>query len=286
MGYIEKGFISKDELNGEIKSNTFFRKDEEQDWEKLWWWRVLEDETFNELKDIVWKQFYKGEFSETTSLLHVAGIFISLINEGLLNKKKAFVVSKSKQILMKIFENNTTYAKHHIAYGLMDSSWGKQYQSFNLPEFIELKVFLDKKVKDSQAQVTVDYMKELFEDISEESVNLLNRKLKETIPDGSDWYERTAIFKTVDGKKLGKKIKTFKTKSIMDFKFFIHSRYYPEESYTNVRLEEYHKDDITCLVDLRTELGKSMKSREKIKNRMLNELIQELETIIDKLNKI
>lgn len=286
VGYIEKGFISKEELNGEIKSNTFFRKDEEQDWEKLWWWRVLEDEVFNVLKDTVWKQFSKGEFSETTSLLHVAGIFISLINEGLLNKKKSFVVSKTKQTLKTILKNNTTYAKHHIAYGLMDGAWGKQYQSINSPEFIELKVFLDKEVKDSQAQASVDYMKELFEEITEDSVNLLYSKLKETIPDGSDWYERTAIFKTVDGKKLGEKVKSFKTKSILDFKSFIHSRYYPEERYTNVRLESYHKDDITCLVDLRTELGKNMKTREKIKNRMLNELIQELEVIVDKINKI
>jgi len=286
VGYIEKGFISKNELNGEIKSNAFFRKDEEQDWEKLWWWRVIEDEAFNNLTDIVWKQFSKGEFTETTSLLHVAGIFISLINEGLLKKKKSFVVSKSKQILKTIFKNNTTYAKHHIAYGLMNGSWGKEYQSFNSPEFIELKVFLDKEVKDSQAQASVDYMKELFEEITEDSVNLLYSKLKETIPDGSDWYERTAVFKTVDGQKLGKKVKSFKTKAIMDFKSFIHSRYYPEERYTNVRLESYHKDDIPCLVDLRTELGKNMKSREKIKNRMLKELIQELEVIVDKINKI
>lgn len=284
--YIEKGFIPTKDVNDIIKSNTFFRKDEEQDWEKLWWWRVLEDNTFNELIDKVWKQFSKGEISETTILLHVAGIYISLINEGLTNKKKKYVVSRSKQILTKIFETNTSYAKNHIAYGFMDASWGKQYQSFNSPEFIELKVFLDKKVKDSQSKISVDYMKELFEEISESSVNLLYSKLKETLPDGSDWYERTAILKTVDGKKMGKRIKLFKTRPIMDFKSFIHSRYYPEERYSNVRLEQYHKDDLPCLVDLRTELGKNMKSRERIKNRMLREFILELETIIDKINKV
>jgi hypothetical protein len=286
VGYIEKGFISTNEVNDIIKSNTFFRKDEEQDWEKLWWWRVLDDNNFNELIDKVWKQFSKEEISETTILLHIAGIYISLINEGLSGKKKQHVISKSKQILTKIFATNITYAKNHIAYGLMDASWGKQYQSYNSPEFTELKVFLDKKVKDSQSKVSVDYMKELFEEITEISVNLLYSKLKEPLPDGSDWYERTAIFKTVDGKKLGKQIKSFKTRAIMDFKSFIHSRYYPEERYSNVRLEEYHKDDLTCLVDLRTELEKNMKSSERIKNRMLRELILELETIIDKINKI
>lgn len=284
--YIEKGFVSTSEINEILKLSTFFRKYEEQDWEKLWWWRILDDSTFNDLLNKVWKQFSKGEIYETTILLHVAGIYISLINEGLANKKKKFVVSKSKQILEKIFQTNTTYTKNHIAYGLMDSSWGKQYQSFNSPEFIELKFFLDKKVRDSQSKISIDYMKELFEEISEISVNLLYSKLKEPLPDGSDWYERTPILKTVEGKKLGKRIKSFKTKAIMDFKSFIHSRYYPEETYANVRLEQYHKDDLTCLVDLKTELGKNMKSSERIKNRMLKELIVELETIIDKINRI
>jgi len=286
LGYIEKGFISKEDLNNEIKSNTFFRKDKEQDWEKLWWWNFLADESFVDLRDNVWLQFSTSDIKETTVLLHIAGIFITLINEKLIDKRKEYVVSKSKKILNDIFANNKTYSQHHIAYGLMDGSWGKQYQALNSPEFIELKSFLDKKVKDSQSAICIDYMKELFEDISEESICLLNGRLKEPLPDGSDWYERTAIFKTVNGRKLGKRIKSFKARAIFDFKSFIHTRYYPEERYVNVRLENYHKDDISCLVDLRTELEKKMKSHERIKNRMLNELIIELEVIITKINQI
>jgi len=286
LGYIEKGFISKEDLNNEIKSNTFFRKDQEQDWEKLWWWSFLDDDSFIDLRDKVWQQFSSGDIKETTVLLHIAGIFTTLINEKLIDKKKEYVVSKSKKILTDLFANNKTYSKQHIAYGLMDGSWGKQYQALHSPEFIELKSYLDKKVKDSQSTICIDYMKELFENISEDSISLLYSRLKEPLPDGSDWYERTAIFKTVNGRRLGKRIKSFKSRAIFDFKSFIHSRYYPEERYVNVRIENYHKDDISCLVDLRTELEKNMISRERIKNRMLNELITELEAIITKINLI
>jgi hypothetical protein len=286
LSYIEKGFISKEGLNNELKSNTFFRKDQEQDWEKLWWWNFLDDDLFLSLRENVWQQFLNGEIKETTVVLHIAGIFITLINEKLIDKRKEYVVSKSKKILNDIFKNNKAYSKQHIAYGLMDSSWGKQYQALNSPEFIELKNYLDKKVKDTQSTICIDYMKELFEDLSESSIYLLSGRLKEPLPDGSDWYERTAIFKTVNGCKLGKRIKSFKTRAIFDFKTFIHNRYYPEERHLNVQLENYHKDDISCLVDLRTELEKKMKSHEKIKNRMLNALIIELEAIITKINQI
>ncbi|MDP2724173.1 MAG: P-loop NTPase fold protein [Bacteroidales bacterium] len=101
--YIEKGFILKAELNESIKSNAFFRKDEEQDWERLWWWKILDDEEFIQLRDKVWQQFSKGEIENEFALMHIAGIFISLVNENLIKKKKEFIVSKSKHILNKIY---------------------------------------------------------------------------------------------------------------------------------------------------------------------------------------
>jgi len=286
VSYIQKGFLSKELLNKELNSNNFFRKDKEQDWEKLWWWRVLDDKLFSELRDKVWLQFYNGDVTETTILLHMTGIFLALINEKLINKRKDFVITKSKQILDKIFRNNPNFSKKHIAYGFGDGSWGKQYQSYNSPEFNEIKSYLDKKVKDSQAIISIDFMKEVFEGITEDSVNQLYSKLKENLPDGRGWYESTAIFKTIDGKKLGKRIKSFNSKAILDFNSFIHNRYSPEERYSNAKLESYHKDDISCLVEMRSELGRNLKTRERIKNRMLNEFILELETIIKKIEEI
>ena len=70
----------------------------------------------------------------------------------------------------------------------------------------------------------------------------------------------------------------------MDFKAFIIRRYYPEKIYVDGSLENYHKLDLQCLTDLRTELARNMKSREIIKNKALREFISYLDEIIEKLH--
>ncbi len=256
-GYIEKGFISKHELNEEIKSNAFFRKDEEQDWEKLWWWEKLDDKLFVELRDKVWRQLSKGEINSIYVVLHIASIFINLIDQNLINKNKKYVLTKSKQIIKRLYQESKSNINQDLVHGYIDShSFGKEYQSKETTEFLELKEFLNKQMTDYQFKISRDYMKNLFEDLKEESVNILYSKLDEVLPNHHGTYERTAIFKYVDGRKLGRRIKAFNSKVIYDFKYFVHRRYYPEEIYTNGTLEKYHFDDLDCLIALKDELQK------------------------------
>ena len=282
LNYI-KGTIPENELNDGIKSTDFFREyEEEQDWEKLWRWRTLEYKEFRELKDKVWKQFTKGEISKIPDLMHIAGIFMLLIHEKLLpHKKKEDIVSRSEQILEKIFENNSTYLKEYVKNYASHSSPNPVHlhKSFVLDEFKKIEKFLGEKVKDYQTKISVAFTKKLFEEITEDSINLLDTNLRETLPDGSRPYNRTAIFKEVDGKKLGERIKSFKNKSIEDFHAFIYRRY-------NVNLENYHKEDITCLVDLKKELKKNRDPDKKLKNNTLDALIKKLEKYVEKIKGI
>ena len=289
VDYIKKGTISENELNDKSRSNGFFMEYEEQDWKKLRGWWKLEDDVFIKLRDKVWTQFTKGEISEITDLLDIAGIFISLIHAKLLlHKKEEDIVSRSEQILKTIFEKNSTYLKeqikYHIKFGSNDVDLFHQYQSFDSHEFKEIKKFLGEKVKNHQTKISVAFRKKLFEEITEDSINLLDTNLKETFPDGNGPYNRTAIFKEVDGKKLGERIKSFKNESIGDFHAFIHRRY--------VNLENYHKEDITCLVGLKEELEKNrdpnkpLDEKYPIKNYTLNAFIKELEKCVKKIKGI
>ena len=282
VDYIEKGTISENELNDKFRSNDFFREYEEQDWEKLWRWRELEDKEFRELKDKVWTQFTEGEISEITVLLYIAGIFMFLIHENLFHKKKEDIVLKSKQVLEKIFENNSIelreQVKDNIEFGSNDVDLFHRYPLFDSNEFKEIIKFLGEKVKDYQTKISVAFTKKLFEEITEDSINLLDINLGKTFPDGNGPYNRTAIFKEVDGKKLGERIKSFKNKSIGDFHAFIHRRY-------NV-IEHYHKEDITCLVDLKEELEKNRDPDKPLKNYTLNAFIKELEECVEKIKGI
>lgn len=287
VSYIEKGFISKSELNKEIKTNAFFRVEEEQDWEKLWWWRTIDDKKFVELRNRVWNQFSKGEIGNIYVTLHIAGIFFTLIDEGLIRKNKKLVLTKSKQIIKRLYQKTSNIADNNLVHGYFDShSWGKEYQGKEKNEFIELKDFLNNQKDSYHYRISRDYTIKLFDELNQENVNLIYSKLNEVVPSRYGRYEDIAIFKHVDGNKLGRKIKSFNSKAIYDFKYFIHSRYYPEEKYTNVTLKEYHVDDLNCLKNLNNELKNKMKVREQIKNRALKELILELDNIEKRIEKI
>ncbi|QXP78800.1 MULTISPECIES: P-loop NTPase fold protein [Winogradskyella] len=283
--YIENGFIETELFNNELKSNTFFRQNKEQDWEKLWYWTYLEDADFKKYRDSVWSQFTNGKIDQITVLIHISGIFLKLIDAGLLSKNKAYVLSKSKQILKTIFSKDTIENKH-LAFGHMNSSWGKQYQSQDTIEFKSLREQFNKLLKKKQSSNSKNFLKDIFENLNSNSLVEIYSKLKEAIPDATNVYERTAIFKDVNGNKLGRKIKLLNNKALFDFKNFIHSRYYPEETYSNVVLQPYHKDDLTCLIDLKDEIQKNRKKRELIKNRLLTEFKNDLENIIEKVKSV
>jgi hypothetical protein len=108
----------------------------------------------------------------------------------------------------------------------------------------------------------------------------------EPTPDRRTVFENTAIFKPINGKLLGKKIKKMSSKAIYDFQLILHYRYYPEERYSNGRLEKYHKEDLRCLIELQNEIGHNQKKREILKNKTLNELNEELALIITKIKDI
>jgi hypothetical protein len=285
IDYIEKGFIEPVELNNELKTTAFFRSDTEQDWEKLWGWRFLNDKEFKELRKRVWSTFYKGDINDTTILLHISGILINLINQNLLDKNSDFVVKKSMRIIETILKSKGSTSIRQN-YGMFEGAWGKQYQSIETEEYKKLKNFLLDKIENKQLNESTSYLKSIFENISDTSFESIYAMFVEPTPDRRTVFENTAIFKPINGKLLGKKIKKMSSKAIYDFQLILHYRYYPEERYSNGRLEKYHKEDLRCLIELQNEIGHNQKKREILKNKTLNELNEELALIITKIKDI
>ncbi|MDO3695995.1 P-loop NTPase fold protein [Wenyingzhuangia sp. chi5] len=283
--YIENGHIEKDKLNQLINSNAFFRKDEQEDWEKLWYWYELEDKEFKLLSKSVWSLFVSEKINNISVLIHITGIFLKLINENIISKEKSYVLKKAKRISMKIFKKGNIPAQYSL-FGFMNSSHGKQYHSNETEEFKLLKNYIESLVIKNQSNKTKSYLKDYFENINEDSIKNIYSILKEITPESNTTYENTAIFEYVNGKKLGEKIKLLSNKSLLSFKHFLHSRYYPEEKYTNVSLQSYHKNDIKCLSELIIILKKNIKKRDLIKNKIISLFSNDLENIIIKLNKL
>lgn len=278
--YIERGYIEKRQLNDLLKSSTFFLTDQTPNWEKLWRWKELEDNTFKELRDSVWKDFMESKIKEPLVVIHIAYTLISLIDEELLQKKKSTVVVKAKQILDRLCTDE--YFRINNNHGIFSNI--REYHASSSLELNEIKDYLSEKVKEGRRNIYDAHIKGIFENLEDGAINSqIYPKLSEALPDYTTTYNYTAIFRYVDGKKLGRRLKSFSSKSIIEFRYFIHYRYYPEERYSNGRLEDYHKDEKNCMVDIKEELKKGLKKRERIKNLAINELSEELENVVKKL---
>ena len=286
LRYIEKGDISNKELNEEIKSNAFFREDEEHDWEKLWWWRRLDETVFNDLLEKVWEEYSNNEIHDPISVLHIAGIYLNLNNLGLFDTDKQIIVNKAKHSIAKLFNDNTELIESYFAYDFNDNSYGKEYQAYDTQEFKEINAYFYELVRKGQDNYASQFIKQLFENLTEESLKELNSKLKEVLPDSSGCYGWTPVFKSVNGRILGEKIVLFSNDSIWYFKDFLHQRYNSERRFNNTDFEMVHKDEIDCLVDLKSVLAKSMQHSKPIKKFSINELGNEIDKIIEKLHNI
>lgn len=281
LNFIKSGNISIPEFNQILETCTFFATDKRQDWEKLWRWEELNDKLFIEIRKKVWKQFHEEKIDQPLAVVHISGILISLIDNNLFNKNKTYVVKRAKQILNRICD---TYMINHNLYGILANA--REYHAESSSELKEILDYLYKKCNKARDNIRDSYLKNIFDGLTDGAVIELYRKLNETLPDYSTTYEYYSIFKPIDGKKIGEKIKIFSSKSIYEFNHFIHHRYYPEERYSNGKLEPYHKDDMQCLVNMKEELCKGLKKREPIKSKVISRLIEELEKTIDKLNNL
>jgi len=277
--YIETGNIEKSFLNKKIKSNSFFKNDINQNWEKLWNWQCLEEKDFKEVRKLVLSQFSNRRINQITVLFHIAGILLELIDERLLTKNKTYVIRKSKEILKKIFEANSLKSGY-LEFGHSHASWSKAYTSKETPEFKSLKSFFDKLYSEKQAIEEKKKLKGIFENLDNDSFSNIGLALQDTVHNGYV-YKSTKILKYVNGKKFGKKIKQLNNENIFKFIGLINYRYLAE-----VVLKEYHKEDLKCIEELQFEIQKNLKKREVIKNRLLNILKEDLSNVIEKLKKL
>jgi hypothetical protein len=280
LEYIEKGNLQ--DLNNQIRNCSIYKTDDQKDWEKLWYWTLLEDDEFLLLKDLVWNEFINNKITTTTELLHVSGIFIKLIHEKLTTIKTKRVIQKSKQLLKKSIKEEKITSEH-LDYGILHDAWGKEYISRETDEFKDIITFLRSNVEVNQNIEKENYIKQIFDNLTKEKINSIYTLTKTLIPGSTTYYSDTSFLKNINGKQIGLQLKKLDNNSIHKFTGFLHSRFYPEEKYTNVSIEHYHTEEIIFIKNLKSEINLKTKKNKPIKNRLLNKLSNELENIIQKI---
>jgi hypothetical protein len=282
LDFLNNGYCDNNELNDNVKKNGFFRDEEEEDWAKLWYWERLEDAEFDNVYENVNKDFKNGKFDNPYKLLHVVTIFFSLNDNGIISKSKKELIKSFKKQITIIFKDN----KNDVFSLINDHSWGKSYHDRDSAEFNKLQSYFNEKVKRHNGFNKDDYLKKLFENINDESINELPDKLDVPLPDRSSNYHFVPILITVDGEVLGKKLLTLKSKNLSLFFSFIRRRYYPEEIYSNGQLELFNVEDKECFTVVKDHFQQELDGLERIKKHNVNKHIQFLEDLIIKLEEL
>lgn len=275
------------DIVSEINNSTIYAKGKvEKDWEKLWYWQLLDDDNFSNLLDKVSTSFFTTEDFHITEILHISGILFSLIDTKLYKKKsKAQVINRAKQLIKK---TNLAEFKDSRGFSMLTwGSWQKAYASEKTEEFRSLVKYTQdilEKIKQDKSVVAVD---EIFYNITNDNVDELYQKTREYNEDLGNIIEHTPMLANLNPTKFTETILNLNNEGVFRLKQFFEYRYFPEKTYSNVTIQEHQRQEKDILLKLHAKISKeanAKKNREKlVRKYALNELNKMIKNSIDRL---
>lgn len=271
----------------EINNSKIYSKDQsEKDWERLWYWQLLEDDDFLNLLESVSTSFFTTEDFHITEILHISGILFSLIDAKLYkNKSKLQVVNRAKQLIKK---TNLAEFKDSRGFSMLTwGSWQKGYASDKTEEFKSIVKYtrdILEKIKHYKSTVAVD---DIFYNITNGNVDELSQKTREYNEDLGNIIERTPMLARLNPKKFAETILKLNNESIFSLNHFFEHRYFPEKTFSNVTIEDHQRQEKDLLIKLHSKISKEAKAKKNndklIRKHTLNGLNTMIKNSIDRL---
>jgi hypothetical protein len=274
IDYISKG--NYEDLITEINNSVIYKPSTEKDWEKLWYWKFIEDSEFNELLPKVEKELFETEDLHFAEVLHISGIFFNLIDNNLYLNKTKDQISKRAEILIEKSEDLENITDLFI---ILRGTWKKAYASEKTIEFQNIITFLKETIQVKQKKKTNNYINDVLYNLNNENIDDLYDLFKEYDYSSKSIIERTSIFKSTSFVKFAEIIFNLNNKAIFNLNEYFNYRYYPEKTYSNLRLENYHKQEVNFINGLISELNNKEVSGKPIKLSMLTNFIEDLKKI-------
>lgn len=276
--FIKNGNIDRAYLNEKIKTNHFFSRIEEQPWEKLWDFWKLSNKEFSHIYKEIKDQFEQNKIGDVYKVLHVSGIFLNLNTLGIIRYSKKSIVEVAKSNIGRLVKIEDFYAGL-----LINSAYGKQYQSLETNEFKEIQQYYISLFSSQNNKKGVSLLKEYFENINDSTITSIYDELKKTIPDGSRAYEMTSIFKPVNMNVFARQVMHLNNDSKRTLIYFFSGRYYLQDSGISGEMCGYHKGDLDSLEMLNSILIEKNKKLKSIDRFVMTNLIKTINNVVNKL---
>lgn len=224
------------------------------------------EEKFKEVKSI----FEKKECKTIIDVLNIYDAFSSLIQDKLIKYSKKRIVNLAKANIdaFILHEHRGFDNKMNIEYFIFSDD----------PEFIEIFSYYCEKCDERIAEISINYIKDYFENFDSIKCKNIYRNLKE--PNQFQvCYESEPIFKYVDVEKFAKEF--FKLDNHLKTVFSSYLSYrYPAHN----DLVPYHvMGDLDFLIKLKKILKKEVKTLKSIDRFIINNLIKVIDTIVIKI---
>ena len=166
----DKGLIDKERIEKSLKNSRFFYSDNQPEWIQLWRFMSLRDSDFDSLIAMVKEQFRSKEYEELGEIKHVTGLFLELVERGLLDmtKEDVFEIAKSN------IDNLIIQGKEipHFDYVEIEDdtqTFGLEFRNKNDSKFIKLLEYMTEISKKQVSENLPEIANELLEDIKNDA---------------------------------------------------------------------------------------------------------------------
>lgn len=279
ISFIDNGYISN--LTATLNKSDMLNIPHSQDWEQLWYYGKLDNNTFLEKLKSVKNLFYKGEIKYVSIVLHITGMFIHFNRIKLAHCNESFLKQKALNHIDKIFKKQNDNGCFLI--GSYNASWGKQYMEYESEIMTELFKYAQDKLDNYFEYERVKFCKSFWENIDDDKAENISSVFKETIPSGYCSYELSSIFQGINTKRVASRLSRLSNTSKENIEMYLSIRYYLPETKIIGAISQYHLDDLEYLKGIKELLIKLTSKQRLIDKLTTKSLICTLDKCINQL---
>lgn len=153
--FFKNGTLDKEALRVSIESSIYFQQENTPNWMKLWYYRDLEDEVFEELFNLVYTQFNELKILNKYELVHVTCMLFLFSEINLIDHKKEDISIVAKQNVENLKKTGNLKIQKHEEFSSI-SSHGLGYHGLEIAEVKEFMNYIKEQINVAQFE---DYPK-------------------------------------------------------------------------------------------------------------------------------
>lgn len=232
--YFKNGTINKNELKTSIENSIYFQQENTPNWIKLWHYYDLDDNSFEKLFGLVYKDFEDLKIKNKYELLQVTCMFISFSEINLIPHKKKDIIEIAKKNVEALKKSGDLKISKHEEFP-SESSHGLGYQGLKIQETIDFVKYVSEQVNKSQYEDYPTLAKQLLETL-ESSVELFREYVTLSNSRNNIYYD-VPILNYIAAKKFSETVLKLSNKDKKSLGWALEKRYQFNEFNTKIKDE-------------------------------------------------